>query len=123
MTDFGIWTKNADIQARAGINADTVAKSLTETDKYVLQSESIVNVATRFNWSDAYAGLNDDVKQILKAATTAWCAIEVIRNNMSGFTSRGEAESMMAFLRDDMQRNLGILRDKKFQKFILEAGA
>ena len=66
MADFGIWTKNVDIQAKAGTNANATAKATTATDVYVLEIESLVNCLTRFNWSDEYAGLNDDVKHLLK---------------------------------------------------------
>ena len=88
MTDFGIWTKNVDIQAKAGTNANATAKATAATDVYVLEVESFVNATTTFNWSDAYAGLNADVKDILKMITSNICAINVIQWDMSGFTSR-----------------------------------
>ena len=121
MADFGIWTKNADIQAKAGTNANATAKAVAATDVYVLEVESMVNVLTRYNWSDAYAGLNADVKDILKMVTSDLCAIYVIQWDMSGFTSRTEAEDMVNVLRDSALRGLSILRDKKQQDFIREA--
>lgn len=121
MADFGIWTKNVDIQAKAGTNANATAKATAATDVYVLEVESLVNVMTRFNWSDAYAGLNADVKDILKEITSSLCAINVIIWDMSGFTSRTEAEDMINVLRDAALRDLAILRDKKNQKFMREA--
>ena len=123
MTDFGIWTKNADIQAKAGINANATAKATAATDVYVLEVESEVNVLTRYNWSDAYSGLNDDVKKILKEVTSNICAIYVIQSDMSGFTSRIEAEDMINVLRDAALRGMSILRDKKAQEFIKNAGS
>ena len=121
MTDFGIWTKNVDIQAKAGTNANATAKATAATDVYVLEVESMVNCLTRHNWSDAYAGLNADVKHILKEVTSNICAIYVIQWDMSGFTSRIEAEDMINVLRDAALRNLSLLRDKKVQKFMTEA--
>ena len=32
MADFGIYTKNADIQAYAGLNANTTSKAIAATD-------------------------------------------------------------------------------------------
>ena len=121
MPDFGIWTKNADILAKCGTNANATSKATAATDVYVLEVESMVNVLTRYNWSDAYAGLNADVKDILKETTSAICAIYVIQWDMSGFTSRIEAEDMINILRDITLRNLSILRDKKNQDFMIGA--
>ena len=119
MTDFGIYTKNVDIQARAGINANATAKSTTETDKYVLDVEALINCMTRVNWSDLVtAGLNADVEGILREASANFCAIYVIQDDMSGFTSRVEAEDMVNILRDKALFAMGILRDEQVQKFI-----
>ncbi len=121
MADFGIWTKNVDIQAKAGTNANATAKATAATDIYVLEVESLVNVLTRHNWSDDYAGLNEDVKHILKEVTSNICAIYVIQWDMSGFTSRIEAEDMINILRDSALRGLSVLRDKKNQDFMTGA--
>ena len=118
MTDFGIWTKNVDIQAKAGTNANATSKATAATDVYVLEVESFVNALTRFNWSDAYSGLNADVKDILKEVTSNLCAIYVIQWDMSGFNSRIEAEDMINVLRDRALTGLSVLRDKKVQDFI-----
>ncbi len=121
MTDFGIWTKNVDIQAKAGTNANATSKATAATDVYVLEIESLVNCLTRRNWSDDYSGLNADVKGILKLITSNMCAIIVIQWDMSGFTSRIEAEDMINVLRDQYLLGLSVLRDKKTETFIDEA--
>jgi len=119
MADVGIYTKSADIIARAGTNANATAVAVAATDVYVLNVESTINVMTRYNWTDAFtAGLNVDVQGILTETGACMCAIYVIQWDMSGFTSRGEAESMITILRDIVLRNLSILRDIKSQTFI-----
>jgi len=119
MTDVGIYTKNADILARCGVNANTTSKATAATDIYVLNVECFINSATRYNWSDAFTtGLNVDVGGILTETGACLCAIYVIQSDMSGFTSRGEAESMITILRDIALRNIQILRDIKVQTFI-----
>ena len=119
MADFGIYTKNADIIARAGTNVNATAIATAATDIYVLNVESAINSATRYNWSDAFtAGLNVDVQGILTETGACACAIYAIQWDMSGFTSRGEAESMITILRDTYLRNLQFLRDIKVQTFI-----
>ena len=119
MADDGIYTKNADIIARCGANANATSKATAATDIYVLNVESWINCATRFNWSDAFtAGLNADVGGILTDVGACICAIYVIQWDMSGFTSRIEGEDMINVLRDRALAGLSILRDEKVQDFI-----
>ncbi len=118
MADFGIYTKNADIQALAGVNANATSKAIAATDIYVLTVESTINSATRFNWTDAFtAGLNVDVGGILTETGAAACAIKVISSDMDSI-GRNTAESMITVLRDTYNRNLQFLRDIKVQTFI-----
>lgn len=121
MSDDGIWTTNADIQAKAGANANATAKAIAATDVYVLEVEALVNCLTRYNWSDAYGTLSVDVRDILKGVTSDLCAIYVIQWDMSGFSSRTEAEDMINILRDSALRGMSILRDKKTQDFMTGA--
>lgn len=82
------------------------------------QAESLINTITRFNWSDAYSTLNTDTRGILKEVSSNLAAIYVISYDMSGFTSRTEAEDMINILRDAALRGLSLLRDKKAKEFI-----
>ena len=122
MADVGIYCKNANIQAYAGINANTTSKAVAATDVYVLDVEAGINVATRKNWSDAYAGLNADVKYILMQTAAARCAMIVIANDMSGFSSRAEAESMLNVLYNIYVTNIELLKDiNNVQSFVVGA--
>jgi len=119
MADEGIYTKNADIQARAGINANTTSKATAATDVYVLDIESMINVRTRFNWSDAFtAGLNADVGGILTHTGACWCAMIVISSDMSGYTSRDEASIMLDFLNNEVNKGISFLKEKAAETFI-----
>lgn len=121
MVDDGIYTKNADIQALAGVNANATSKATAATDIYVLTVESAINVITRYNWTDAFtAGLNADVGGILTETGACFCAIKVITSDMDAI-GRSAAESMITVLRDTANRNLQILRDIKNQTFIKNA--
>ncbi len=121
MVDFGIFTKNADIQARAGANANTTAKATDATDVYVLNVESTINVKTRKNWSDAFGTLNADVKGLLTDTGACLCAIYVIQYDMSGFTSLEEATTMCDILWATANRNMQILADINMQDFTIGA--
>ena len=113
-----IFCTTAEVERKAGANCSAVSKAAAYTDDYTAQAESIINAICRFNFSDAYAGLNADTKGILKQVASDLAAIYVIQYDMSGFTSRIEAEDMINVLRDSALRGLRILRDKKAQDFI-----
>jgi len=122
MADVGIYTKNADIQARAGIYANTTSKATAATDVYVLDIESMINVKTRYNWSDAYtAGLNADVQGILTHTSACWCAMIVIQSDMSGYTSRAEAKTMLDFLNNEVNKGISFLKEKGAETFMIGA--
>jgi len=61
------------------------------------------------------------LKSVLTQAASNLAAIYAISYDMSGFTTRGEAEDMINILRDSALRGMSILRDKKQQKFLEEA--
>ena len=118
MVDTGIFATTAEIERKAGANASATSKAEAYTNDYIAQAESLINVATRFNWSDAYSGLNTDVKMILKEVASNIAAIYVISYDMSGYTSRIEAEDMINVLRDAALRGIGVLKDKKQEDFM-----
>lgn len=122
MADVGIFTKNADIQARAGIYANATSKAVAATDVYVLNVEGWINSYTRYNWSDWYAGSpNVDVKGILTLAGACLCAINVIRSDMSGYTTVQEAQTMIQSLQSEADKAMKMLEDIKTRDFIINA--
>ena len=118
MADTGIFCTTAEVERKAGANCSATSKAEAYTNDYVAQAESIINTMCRYNFSDNYSTLNADTKQILKQVASDLAAIYVISYDMSGFTSRIEAEDMINILRDSALRGLSILRDKKQQRFI-----
>ena len=118
MVDTGIFATTAEVERKAGAGASVVSKTEIYVNDYMTQAESTINVMTRFNWSDAYTGLDVDVKGILKSVASDLAAIYVIQYDMGGYTSRTEAEDMINILRDSALRGMSILRDKKQQTFL-----
>ena len=118
MVDSGIFATTAEVSRKAGANASGTSNTEAYINDFMTQVESYINSVTRFNWSDAYTGLDVDSKGILKEVASNLAAIYVIQFDMSGFTTRSEAESMINVLRDGAQRGLSLLRDKKAKEFI-----
>ena len=117
----GIFATSDEILTKAGELVDGTGASEPRINALCLQVESSINCVTRFNWSDAFTGLNPDVKGILAETESDLVAIYLIQFNMAGYTSRVEAEDMINVLRDAALRNLALLRDKKTQDFMVGA--
>ena len=123
MADAGQFAQDSDILLRVGTGASATVKAAGWFDSIILDVEAVVNCMTRYDWStkDAATALNLTVRGILIDTGACLAAIEGITWDMSGFTSRVEAEDMINVLRDTALRNMSILRDKKVQRFMQEA--
>ena len=123
MANAGQFAQDSDILLRVGTNASATVKAAGWFDTIILDVEAIINCMTRFDYStaDAATTLNSSVRGILIDTGARLAAIEGITWDMSGFTSRIEAEDMINVLRDTALRNMSILRDKKVQDFITNA--
>jgi len=112
-----IMTTEAEIQQKSGANVN-VAFNTTMMTASNLRAESIINCICRYNFSDTFSTLNIDVKQILSDFCSSFVAIEAISYDLSGYTSRIEAEDIINIQRDTMLRAMSILRDQKVVTFI-----
>jgi beta-galactosidase/beta-glucuronidase len=117
MADTGIFATTAEVQRKAGANASATSNVEAYINDFMTQAEATINVMTRYNWSDAYSGLNVDVKGILKEAASNLAAIYVIQFDFSNFNSRSEAEDMVTILRDGFNRNIQLLQQIAQQDF------
>ena len=113
-----IMTTEAEIIQKAGAGKSATFDTTAMTAAN-LRAESTINCICRYNYSDAVTtGLNVDVKGLLSDVASSLVAMEAISYDMSGYTSRLEAEDMINVLRDGALRGLSILRDKEVQRFI-----
>ena len=117
----GQFASTIEVERKCGANASSVSKASGYVDDYLTQAESLINATTTFNWTDAYDALNTDVKGILKMAASAWAAVMVIRYDMSGFTSRQEALTMINSLLHEYNTAIKELKEKDTQTFMVNA--
>jgi hypothetical protein len=120
MADTGIFATTTEVQRKAGANASATSKAEAYVNQYMTEVESEINSTCRYNFSDTYSSLNADTKGLLKGVASNLAAIYVIQYDMSGFTSRIEAEDMINVLRDAALRQLKLLKDKKVTDFVSE---
>ena len=114
----GIFATNEEVSRKAGANASSTSNVEAYILQFMTEAESLINATTLFNWSDAFSGLNVDVKGILKLAASSWAAIQVIRFDMSGFTSRQEALTMINSLLFDYKTAMIELKKVDVQDFM-----
>ena len=88
-------------------------------DEWINQAESTVNGMCRLDFTTEYVTLSDETKKLLEGITSDLVAIDCVCYDMSGYTTRTEAENIINVRRDSAQRGLSIIRDKKVQGFIL----
>ena len=101
MVEAGIYTTNALVEYKIGANASAVSKTEAYTNEYIAQAEAYINVITEKIWAvdtAAFAALNAQVSKLLSEAASNLAAIYVIQYDMSGFTTRIEAEDMINIL-------------------------
>jgi len=117
MADEGIFATTAEVQRKVGANASATANVEAYINQFMTEAESEINAMTRFNWSDAYAALNDDVKGLLKLAASNLAAIHVLNFDPSKIPHR-EFENRITVLSDGYTTALSLLRDQKVKTFM-----
>jgi hypothetical protein len=113
MAETATFCLSGAIAIKAGANVDTGGYTEANRNIAAYQAEGLINVLTRHNWTDAYSGLNQDVKAILEEAAACWAAIDFISYDMSGYTSRTEAELMINVNWAKFWKLIEILKDQK----------
>ncbi len=116
--DEGIFVTTAEVQRKVGANASAVSNVEAFINQYVAEAESLINAITRVNWSALYTTLNAELRDILKMAAGAKAAMMVIQYDMSGFTTRIEAETMLDVLNNEFDRSIAELKVQATKGFL-----
>ena len=109
------------VKAGANVSSVMTANTTGQVDQFIAEAESYVNAVTRINYSDSYSGLNIDTKTILDDVVSSKAAMFCISFDMSGYTSRFEAETMLDVLDDAVLKGISLIKDKKQTDFIDDA--
>jgi|SRR3990167_1056031 len=111
------WTLTTSSAAifKAGVNA-TISSAMLQT--FSDQAESTLSTITRKDWVADYANITANFKQILSDTVSDMIAMRLVTYDMSGYTSRTEAETTLDVLRDNITRNIEVLRDVKYQEIM-----
>ena len=119
MADDGTFIKSVDIQARCGVNANATTKAAaTGTDFYVKDVEHWISTMVNYDCITNYGTMTANAKLILKDIGACICAMYVINSDMSGFTSRLEAQTMLDFLQYRAMKGLDLLNQPDCRTFL-----
>jgi len=102
--------------SKAGFNANISGGALAGWSD---QAEGVINTITRKDWVTDYSSVKTNFKPILSDVCSDMIAMRIINYDMSGFTSRQEATTMLDVLRDNIVRNIENLKEDKVKKEML----
>ncbi len=118
----GTFAVSQAVLDKAGKNVSNDLKTgwsiSSEFEKWIEEAEAIVSTISRFDYVASSGSLQTNIKPIITDAVGNLTAIQAIKYDMSGYTTTGEAESMVTILRDGALRDLSILREQKGVKFV-----
>ncbi len=103
---------------KAGANA-SLGCSGAMLEKFSDQAEGSINAITRRDWVALSGSTAANFRGILDDTASDMIAMKIINFDMSGFTSRQEAQTMLDVLRDNITRNLDALKDEKNKEKML----
>ena len=102
MADTGIFATTQEVQDMVGANASSVSNVEAYINRYMAEAESYINVVCKYNFSDAYSGLNADVKKILTKWAASLAAIDVLSYDLTA-SQLAELQTRISILNDKAQ--------------------
>ena len=114
MVEAGTLCINADVEKYSGKNGNATADAEAYTNVLILEAEGIICATSRYDYVTNYGDLTAITKEMLRDATACLAAIQVIAYDMSGYTSRIEAENMINILWAKWLQAKAIIQDQKF---------
>jgi len=113
MAHEGIFATSDEILTKAGENVDGTGSTEARINALCVQVEATINNISRYDWSTNFALYKTLATGILTEVESNLVAIYLIQFNMSGYTTRIEAEDMINTLRDAALRGMSLLRDQE----------
>ncbi|MFW6172681.1 MAG: hypothetical protein ACOC5T_02950 [Elusimicrobiota bacterium] len=107
------------VKKKAGANRDTsLASDETGYGGFVQAAEGRVIAETQVDWIDIYDDLSDNTQWLLCDIVSNLAAQYWISYDMSGYTSRVEAEDMLTVLRTNYKEGIEALKQHVVKKYV-----
>ncbi len=114
---MGTFAASGAIVAKAGKNV-SVAIPESAFNDWIQEAEAEASLFSRFDWVASSAAITTVGTRVLNDAVSTLAAISAVKFDMSGYTSRIEAEDVINVLRDSALRKMQLIRDQKGVKFL-----
>lgn len=118
MVEAGTLCTNANVKEKAGTNANATAIAEAATNVTILMAEGEICATAKYNFVSNYATVSAIGKEFLRNLCSSMAALNAIEWDMSGFTSRTEAQTMLNVNYAIRRDGLNLLRDNTFLEFI-----
>lgn len=104
---------------KAGANANsTIVASGSALAEFSDEVEGTICAKTRYNWVSGYGSVTAQYKPILANIASDLIAMKIIGYDMSGYTSRYEALTMLNILKDNSDKIYESLERDEIKKKI-----
>lgn len=117
MVEAGTLCINTDVEKYSGANGNSTADAEAYTNVYIKEAEGVVSAIIRKDAVTDYSDFNTVSKETLREITAIYAAMCVISYDMSGYTSRIEAEDMINILWAKFRQLKKIIEDQKWVTF------
>jgi len=107
-----------EAQYKAGKNYNSTSVTSTLVQSFINQAEGIICTEARYDFVTNYTGLTAVGKFFLANLASSLAAFFMISYDMSGFTSRTEAQTMLDTNWTIVVESLNLIRDNTFRNFI-----
>jgi len=114
MVEAGTLCINTDVEKYSGANGSAVSDAEAYTNVYILQAEGYLSGLVKDDIVTNYAAYNSTAKELLREAAARLSAIGVIAYDMSGYTTRIEAEDLLTMNWRRWREIKKTLEDQKF---------
>jgi len=119
MVDAGTLCTGPNVQLKAGANCNTTAISEVVTNITILMAQGTICANAKYDYVTNYASVSAIGKEFLRDVCSSLAAVYAISWDMSGFTSRTEAQTMLDVNWTIVREGLTLLRDDKYHAFVL----
>lgn len=112
-------TDSGAVKLKAGANVST-ALTAAQYTALINQAEAFLSANARYDFVDNYSSIDTNLKPVLADATSSYAALGAINYDMSGYTSRTEAQVMLDVNFSKVVEIVNLLRDDKYKQFIIK---
>jgi len=113
MAEAGTLCTNANVEGKSGAHGNATADAEAYTNVYIKEAEGFICAQSRYDWVTNYASVSTIGKEFLRDVCSSLAALKVINYDMSGYTSRTEAQTMIDLNYAVVVEGINLLRDEK----------